>query len=182
MASPALLQDDQGYEQDADGRYMPNYSEHQTEGTPQLKFDDKGQTAADRQNDKDSQEHNSRKTTDDHGNESSPNVYPTPHNRIHDRLVRDTCGMYDDDNGPDPASDPRLMKLMSKQHNSSDDSSSSSTEGVAVGPVRRDRRRKSINNEVEGFGSELADKFRPMREDLNGEKECSTELEGSEVR
>jgi hypothetical protein len=94
--------------------------------------------------------------------------------------------MYDDDDGPDPNSDPRLMKTMARQHDSSDDdtSTSESSNGgkTVVGSVRRDRRRASIRHEAGGFDSELAEKFRPVMEDLVREKECSKELEGTEVR
>ena len=214
MASPALLQEDKGREADTNDDYLrfssPNYSDRSTESRRaqdrrteddrQLDFDDNGQTATDRQNDAgygietghNSQEqakptHNLGDTTkDDHDNVTSPNVYPTPDNRIHDRLARDTTGMYDDDDGPDPNSDPRLMKMMARQHNSSDDDTStgesSNGERTVVDPVRRDRRRVSIKHEAGGFDSELAEKFRPVMEDLVREKECSKELEGAEVR
>ena len=216
LASPALLQDDKSHLKDTEPEHpkfsSPDYSDRSSGShrrtSPDrhtekaaLNFDDNGQTAADRQNDADygtETGHNSQEQAspandmkqDAHGNVTSPNVYPTPDNRIHDRLARDTLGMYDDDKGPDPVSDPRLMKAMAKQHDSSDDddtSSSDSSDKVVggrpvVGPVRRDRRRRSLKHEAGGFDSELAEKFRPVMEDLVREKECSRELEGADVR
>ncbi|KAJ4367880.1 hypothetical protein N0V86_009720 [Didymella sp. IMI 355093] len=143
-----------------------------------LDYDQNGQTAADRQNDVE--------FGTETGHNSQERGSPPPERRIHDRLARDVGGMYDDDNGPDPVSDPRLRRNMVKRHNSSDDSSSVSS----LGPdskghrnlVRRARRRHSIKYPAGEADEELAKMLRLAVEDTKKEKQCATELEGKEVR
>lgn len=205
MANPPLLQGDKrGSELDADEdqpRFScPDYNDRHTKSNPYLhprpdhndrhtrsslhRMDENGQTATDRQNDKqygtetghNSREQTSHDTTKEHeGDESSPDIYSTADRRINSRLARDYEDMYYD-NGPDRFSDPRMTKLLAQHGIAEDQDSNSSGDDNA-----RNRRRKSINCEAGDFDSELGRKLRPLTEDL-GSKEDSKDLEGLEIQ
>jgi hypothetical protein len=87
----------------------------------------------------------------------NPTIYPPPATRIHPRLARDNSGMYDDDTGPDPASDPRLRKLMARQ-----ESSESGSEGESE--MERDQRRGSI----EGVEEEVVERVGVLAREIGG--------------
>lgn len=58
------------------------------------------------------------------------------------------------ENGPDPASDPRLMKLLA--HREDEDGDSSGSE------VGREKRRMSLENEEGRLDSEIAERVLPV--------------------
>ncbi|KAF1925769.1 uncharacterized protein M421DRAFT_397865 [Didymella exigua CBS 183.55] len=183
MANAALLQDDEGREQDADGkepRFLAvthddlGFDRHDDLGFDRhgdLGFDTNGQTAADRKNDT------------NFGTETGHNSQERP------APARADGAVWDDDYGPGEhgggvyaVSDPRCRRNMAKQHDCSDDSSSDSSLGPGgqgiQGLVRRARRRRSVKYPAGEFDSELAKKFGVAVQDGETEGQGATGMEG----